>query len=163
MAWQAKKPANQHHKILPDGKLQAPGKLRHRFQLLHESTSETAVHALSNLVDFAFRQSQRLAHVSYGTGIAILDEVADHGRAFGCVLLEDMPEHPVACFTAEVEVDIRDVCQRPVFAEKALDGQVVLDGIDAGETQEKADQGANRGTAAAHWQLIVVRVSQDVP
>ena len=139
------------------------GELRHLRHLGAEALGEAAVHALGDLVDFALRQPQRFADVPDGAGVAVLDEGADHRRALGRVGLEDVAEHLVARLAAEVEVDVGYVAERAVFAEEALDREVVLDRVDAGESEQVADQRADGGAAAAHRQVVLVGVAEDVP
>ncbi len=101
------------------------------------------MHALGDAIDLALRQPQSLADVADGAGVAVFDEVTDHGRVLCRVLLEDVTEHLVARLSPEIKVDVRHIRQRPVRTEKALHRKVVFHRVDAGEAEEKTHHRAN--------------------
>src|SRR5688572_16833697 len=131
MTRQAHDLLDQRQELLPDGKAHAVGKLRHLRHFMPQPLRKPAVHALGDVVDLALGEAQCLTDVADGAGPAVFDEGADHGGPVGGVRLEDVLEHAIAGIASEIEVDVRHVARRTVFAQEALHREVVLDRVDA--------------------------------
>ena len=98
-----------------------------------------AVDGLGEPVDDRLGEAHRLAHLAHRKARAEGDHVGDHPGALRPVLLVHVLDHLLAVIGGEVDVDVG----RPLMVdvEKALEEEVVSDGVDPGDAKEVGDDG----------------------
>ena len=133
---------------------------------LVEADAERLGDQLGDAVDVAVGHAEHAADVAdRGARLQLAegDDLRDAPPvvALAVVLLGDVADHLVAPRHAEVDVDVghRD----PLGVQEALEDDVVLDRIDAGDAEAVGDQAAGRGAAArADRDAVAPRVVDEV-
>ena len=106
---------------------------------------------LRDPVDVAERHAEHAAHVAHRGArleLAERDDLRDAPAlvALAVVLLGDVADHLVAPLHAEVDVDVGHA--DPLGIQEALEDDVVLDRIDAGNAERPRREAARRRAAA---------------
>ena len=136
-----------------------------RQLLLHEA--RVAVRDARQPLQLGEWQAERLADVADRAAGVIRGEGRHQRRVLAPVALGHLHDQPLADVTREVEVDVGDGGELPV--EEAAEREPSGDGIDVREPGEVADDGADRGAAAAPgWQRVpgrarAAQVERDLP
>ena len=101
--------------------------------------AEPAIYAFRQPVEHLGRESERLADLPDGHSRLECDDVAHHPGALPAVLVVDVLDHLLAVLGREVDVDVGGAGH--LLVQEALEQQVVLDGIDAGDAEDVGDDG----------------------
>ena len=105
------------------------------------------VHGAGEALDFAERQSQRLAEVADGAARLVGGEGGDQRRALRPVALVDPRDQLLADVPREIEIDVRDLGE--LLVQETAQEEVVLDRVDVREARQVADERADAGAATA--------------
>ena len=112
-----------------------------------------AGNALADAVDFTLRQAVDLRNFAHGRLGFEGDVVADHGRAVLAVAAENVGQNVVAFVPGEVHVDVRRIFAAAV--QKALEKQVVADGIHVGDAEAVRHHAGRGGTPATRARRLL--------
>src|SRR5260221_20049 len=89
------------------------------------------------------------------------DDVAHHAGPLPAVLLIDVLDDLLAVRGREIDVDVRRA--RHLLVQEALEQQVVLDGVDAGDAEHVGDDRVRRRATTLAGHAVLARESHQVP
>ncbi len=139
--------AGQGHQIAPGGSVHLVVELRQAGHLLAQVTGSAALAALGQLVQLGFGQAQGLADVADGASDLVGGKRAHQGGVLRAELVVDPQDQLLPDVPREVQVDVRH--RGHLLVEEAAQEELVLEGIDVGQADEVADEGAHRRATAS--------------
>ncbi len=152
MAGEAAELLGQLDEIAPGGRVLAVGVAGNPVQLARQLLGRAWLAELGDLVELRQRQAERLADIAHGAAQLVGGKGADQSGVFVPELLVDPLDQPLANLARKIEIDIGNRVE--LFVQEATEEEVVRDRIDMRETDQIADDRADRRSAPASRRQI---------